>query len=65
MLPTVGNDKAGVLAGITAAAALIPALADVGAKLWGEWRKASAEWRAEIERKLDAQKWRAFERIGG
>ena len=64
VLPTVGNDKAGVLAGITAAAALIPALADGGAKLWGEWRKASAERRAEIERKLDAQKWRAFERIG-
>ena len=64
VVPTVGNDKAGVLAGITAAAALIPALADGGAKLWGEWRKASAERRAEIERKLDAQKWRAFERIG-
>lgn len=64
VLPTVGNDKAGVLAGITAATALIPALADGGAKLWGEWRKASAERRDEIERKLDAQKWRAFERIG-
>jgi hypothetical protein len=64
VLPQVSEEKAGVLAAAAAATELIPALAKGATVLWGEWRKASAEHRAEIERRLDAQKWRAFERIG-
>ncbi|MBK8176931.1 MAG: caspase family protein [Rhodospirillales bacterium] len=42
VLPPEGNGKAGVLAGIAAAAELIPALAKGVAILWEDWRKASA-----------------------
>lgn len=65
VLPMAGNDKAGILAAIPAAAALIPALIDGAVKLWGEWRKSSSERREEIERQLDAQKWQSLARIAG